>query len=366
MEFVKNVPPYPPGRPIESVAREFGLDPSLIIKLASNENPRGCSERVSAAIARYSTGSNLYPDFYCYELQQAIARHLDLASEYVLPAAGSSELISLIARAYLAPARNAVIPQYSFHSYAAAAQSVGAGRLEVPLQGWTPDLERLVAAVTDKTHLVYLASPNNPTGVAVSPADIERLAETLPERIVLVLDEAYRDYLEPHDRIDAARLLAKRQNLLIMRTFSKIYGLAGLRVGYGLGDPALLQLLRKLQVPFSVSSLAQAGATAALEHAEFATESARLNASERARVGEALDARGIEYVPSAGNFHLILVGQGDFWARETMRRGVIVRPLANYGLNDWVRVSVGLPAQNDRFLDVLDEIRRSRGAKEAE
>lgn len=357
LDFVKQVPPYPPGRPIEFVAREFGLDPAGIVKLASNENPRGCSPRVVQAIAHHAGRANLYPDFHCFELQHAIARHVGISAENVLPVAGSSELISLVARAYLAPGRNALFPQCSFHSYAAAAQSVGAGHVETALRGWEPDLDGLLDAITDRTYLVYLASPNNPTGVALSIDDIERLVEVIPEHVVLVLDEAYREYLAPEERIDASHLLHKRENLLIMRTFSKIYGLAGLRVGYGLGHLALLQILRRLQLPFSVSSLAQAAATAALEDGAFAEESSAVNASERIRLAALLRERGIEYVPSTANFLLVRVGQGARCANELMRRGVIVRPLDNYGLDEWMRITVGLPAQTDRLLCVLDSVR---------
>ena len=357
LPHVSAIPPYPPGRPIASVAREFALNPAGIVKLASNENPQGCSTAVAAAIANHAPGVNLYPDFYCHELQRAIAAHVGLSAEQVLPAAGSSEIILLAARAYVDRERSAIIPQYSFHSYQSSVQSVGAESIIVKVRDWMPDLDAMLAAVTARTRLMYLGTPNNPTGSVLKSADIQRFVEALPEHILLVLDEAYREFLDPSERLDPVALLARRRNLLVMRTFSKIYGLAGLRVGYGLGDPELLQVLRRLQLPFSVSSVAQAAAVAALEDDAFAVQSRLLNAIERERMAKAFDARGIIHTASAGNFILAQVGEGARVARELMRRGVIIRPVDNYGLPDWVRVSVGLKAENDRFLSTLDQLR---------
>jgi histidinol-phosphate aminotransferase len=344
------------------VAREFGIEPAAIIKLASNENPNGCSPAVATAIAARGPHANLYPDFYCYELQHASARNVGLSPQQVLPAAGSSELISLVARAYLERGRAAIWPQHSFHSYPSAVQSAGGEAVVVPVRHWHPDFDALLAAVTPRTRLLYLATPNNPTGVAASLADIDRLVDELPEHVVLVLDEAYREYLPAARRLDPVRLLARRRSLLIMRTFSKIYGLAGLRVGYGLGDPELLQTLRRLQLPFSVSSVAQIAAVAALGDAEFATHSQVLNTAERERVARALAERGVEFVPSEGNFLLVRVGDGEQFAQALMRQGVIVRPLANYALGDWVRVTIGLQRQNDSFLTRLDDVLSRRRA----
>jgi histidinol-phosphate aminotransferase len=357
LPHVLTIPPYPPGRPIESVAREFGLDAASIVKLASNENPNGCSVAVASAIAAHASATNLYPDFHCYELQHAIARHLGVAAEQVLPAAGSSELISIVARAYLDRDRTAVVPRYSFHSYQAAVQSVGAQSSIVDVREWAPDLEAMLAAVTSRTHLVYLGSPNNPTGCVLDVADVERFVDLLPEHVMLVLDEAYRDFLDDDRRLDPVRLLSRRRNLLILRTFSKIYGLAGLRVGYCLGDAELLQVLRRLQLPFSVSGTAQVAAIAALGDAEFVARSQQNNAVELELMAAGLDARGLNRVPSFGNFILTRVGDGARVARELMRRGVIIRPVDNYGLPEWIRVSVGTADDNARFFAELDRLR---------
>ena len=356
LAHVAAIPPYPPGRPIDAVAREFGLDPRSIVKLASNENPLGLSPKARTALTQAAGASNLYPDFDCHDLRHAIAAHVAMAPDEVLPSAGSSELILLAARTFLDPTRRAVIPQYSFQSYEGAVRSVGATPIIVPVRDWHPDLDAMLAAVDERVHLVYLATPNNPTGIALAPAEIERFASALPAHVLLVLDEAYREYLEPAERLDIARLFAIRRNLLVMRTFSKIHGLAALRVGYGLGDPELLALLRRLQLPFSVSSPGQAAAVAALADDQFAETSRTENRAERERVARCLDDAGVRHVPSAGNFILLEVGDGPAVAQALMRRGIIVRPVANYGLAKWIRVSIGRADDNDLFLGRLAEL----------
>lgn len=358
LPHVVSIPPYPPGRPIDAVAREFGLDPAGIVKLASNENPLGCSPMASEALRVAAHETHLYPDFYCHTLRHAIAAHVGVAADHVLPGAGSSEIILLAARAWLDAARAAVIPQYAFQSYEGAIRSVGAEPIVVPVRDWKPDLDAMLAATTDKrVHLVYLATPNNPTGTVIPREEVERFAEALPAHVLLVLDEAYREFLPDDEQVDIARLFARRRNLLIMRTFSKVYGLAALRVGYGIGDPELLALLRRLQLPFSVSAPAQAAAAAALGDTAFVDNARRENETERTRMEAAFDAMGIETIASAGNFVLARTGDGAANARALMQKGVIVRPVANYGLPDWLRVSVGLPHENDLFFENLREIR---------
>lgn len=356
LAHVASIPPYPPGRPIDAVAREFGLDPAAIVKLASNENPLGCSPRATEALARAAAETHLYPDFDCYALKQALAAQLGVPATHVLPAAGSSELISLVARAFLDGDRKAVIPQYAFQAYEGAIGSVGAEAVVVPVRDWQPDLDAMLAAVDERVHLIYLATPNNPTGTVVPTADLERFVEALPAHVLLVLDEAYREFLPPEQQPDIARLFARRRNLLVMRTFSKVYGLAALRVGYGIGDPELLGLLRRLQLPFSVSAPAQAAAIAALGDAEFVEHGRRANAAERQRMQERFAALGIEHVPSFGNFVLARTGNGPATAQALMRRGVIVRPVAGSGLVDWIRVSVGTARENDVFFEKLADV----------
>lgn len=360
LPHVVAIPPYPPGRPIEAVSREFNLDPAGIVKLASNENPLGCSPAAARAIARAAATSHLYPDFDSYELRQAIGRHVGLPHDHVLPGTGSSELIVMAARAFLDASRSAVIPQYSFQAYAGAVKSVASTVVTVPARDWGADLEAILAHVSSATRVVFLATVNNPTGTVVRSADLLRFVEKIPDQVLLVLDEAYREYLPAADRLDVRDLLGRRAQLLVLRTFSKIHGLAGLRVGYGLGQPALLQVLRRLQLPFSVNSIAQHAALAALGDEEFAERSRLLNEGERTGLEREFESRGIECVPSGGNFVLVRVGDGPAVTRELMRRGVIVRPVDNYGLREWIRVTVGRPEENARFLGSLDEVGRDR------
>ncbi|MET0271306.1 MAG: histidinol-phosphate transaminase [Sphingomonas sp.] len=365
LPHVRSIPPYPPGRPVDAVSREFGLDPSTIVKLASNENPIGCSPKVATAIAALGSQSNIYPDNAAYDLCQALAAANGVSPDQVLPGAGSSEIILLAVRAFLDPARASIIPQYAFQSYEGATRSVDAEAIIVPGRGWDADLDALSAAVTDRTHILFLATPNNPTGTVVDKEALAAFVLALPPHVLLILDEAYCEFLDADARPDSTGLLRLRRNMLVMRTFSKIHGLAGLRVGYAMGDPELLQMLRRLQLPFSISSVAQVAAIAALSDPDFAEQTRTLNARERARLSTALAARGIEQVPSQANFILLKTGDGAAVTRQLMQRGVIVRPVGNYGLPEWIRVSIGLPHENDRFLEALDAVTGSIVAETA-
>lgn len=359
LQRVISIPPYPPGRPISAVAREFGLDPAGIIKLASNENPLGASPAAVQAIAQTAGKVGLYPDFDTFALRERLSRSLHVAPDCLLPGAGSSDHIILAARAFLEPGRAALLSQYSFAAYQGAVASVGARSLVVPAKSFGVDIERMLGSIDPAVTLMYVATINNPTGTRLSNEQLQFLVERTPERVVLVLDDAYRDYLEPADRPDTNRVFEKHPNVIVLRTFSKIHGLAGLRVGYALGDPRMLAILRRLQMPFSVSAIAEAAAVAALGDEKFPNEARSLSSNERARVAGALEAAGIEYVPSAGNFILLKVGAGRTVFQQLMRRGIIVRPVDNYQLPEWIRVSIGLPRENDSFLkNLLDIVRQ--------
>jgi histidinol-phosphate aminotransferase len=356
LPHVAALAPYPPGRPIASVVREFGLEPEHVIKLASNENPLGSSPAVAEALYRYATEAHSYPDFDCFELRQALALKTGFPVTHLLPSAGSSELIVLVARAYLDAQRKAVVSQHTFISHISAVRSVGAMPVLVPEVGFAPDLDAMLAAIDERTSVVYLASPNNPTGSMLSAADIAAFAASLPEHTLFVLDEAYRDFVAPEQRPDITHLLTLRRNMLVLRTFSKIYGLAGLRVGYAISNPEIIETLRRLQPPFTVSGIASAAAVAALGDDAFAERSYTLNRLERERLAHALQARGLRVLPSNGNFVLVRVGCGSEIVQRLMQRGVIVRAVDNHGLPEWIRVSVGLPDQNDRFLAELSVV----------
>lgn len=358
LQHVAAIPPYPPGRPIASVAREYGLDPDTIIKLASNENPLGPSPRARDAMIEAAHAAALYPDFDTFALRQALSRQLGVATERVLPGAGSSDFIVLIARAFLGEGRSGLISQHSFPAYRGAIAATGARAIVVPSRDYALDLERLLDAIDDSVRVVYLATPNNPTGTRLPVAALEEFVACLPVHVILALDEAYRDYLEPAERPATDHLPEKRPNVVVLRTFSKIHGLAALRVGYVIGDPRLLGLLRRLQTPFSVNALAEAAAVAALADPEFAEKARLLNVRERTRVQDALTAGGMEIVPSYGNFVLLRTGSSRGTYEALLRRGIIVRPMESYGLPEWVRVSIGLPEENDAFLQHLLELRR--------
>lgn len=359
LEHVAAIPPYPPGRPISSVAREYGLEPSSIVKLASNENPLGPSPGARQAIAGAAARAAQYPDFDTHALREALARQLAVTTDRLLPCAGSSEHIVLIARAFLEPGRKGVISQYTFPAYRNAIASTGAEPVVVPSHEYGLDLERMLKAIDESVRVIYVATPNNPTGTRLTPAELEQFVERVPEHLILVLDEAYRDYLDGPDRPDTDHLPEKRPNVVVLRTFSKIHGLAGLRVAYAIGDPKVLGLLRRLQTPFSVSAVSEAAAVAALSDSEFPEKARLLNERERSRVQAALSTAGIKFVPSCGNFVLLRTGNSRESSVALMRRGVIVRPMEGYGLPEWIRVSIGLPEENDVFLRELLELRRA-------
>jgi histidinol-phosphate aminotransferase len=353
---VSSMASYRAGRPIANVAREFGLDPARIVKLASNENSLGMSPRASEALARCAADAFRYPDSDNHELRQALVAHLGLPGEMLLPCSGSSQIILLVARAFLDGSRSAIIPQYSFMSYELAVRSVGARPIIVPQPGCRPDLDLVLAALEPGVRVLYVATPNNPTGAMLDPAALRDFIAAVPGDILVVLDEAYRDYVAPADRPRIEPLLAKHRNLLVMRTFSKIHGLAGLRVGYAIGDPGVIDLLRRLQLPFGVSTLAQAAAPAALADVDFVERCYRNNLEQRDWLCGRFAALGLEYLPSQANFVLVRVGRGMQVFQALLRRGVIVRAVDNYGLPEWLRVTVGLPEENRRFVEELQSI----------
>jgi len=356
LAHVSAIEPYAPGKPISHVARELGLDPARIVKLASNENALGMSPAARRALERSATDAHRYPDMDCIELREGLAQYLDLPMDRLLVGAGSSELILLAARAFLERGRRIVVSQHAFVSYEGAARAVGARAVSVPTRGWQPDLDGMIAAIDPSVRIVFIASPNNPTGVLVEPAALEKFIAAVPDNVLVVLDEAYHDFVEPRLRVDVRSLTVRHPNLLVLRTFSKVYGLAGLRVGYAVSSPKVISLLRRLQPPFSVSATAQAAALAALGDADFRERSVDMIRTERPRVCQELQSLGVEYVPSFGNFVLVRVGNGKDVFRALLPRGVIVRPVDSYGLAPWIRVTVGLPEENATFIRELRQL----------
>lgn len=351
--YVRGIAPYQAGKPISELAREYGLQEANIVKLASNENPLGLPASARAAMLEAFDELARYPDSNGFELKAAISRRYGVPADWITLGNGSNDILELVAHAVVQPGESVVYAQYSFAVYALATQEVGARAIVVPARAFGHDLDAMRAAIAPDTRLVFIANPNNPTGT-FAPADaVQRFIEQVPSNVVVVLDEAYNEYLPPEQRFDSAAWVRRFPNLLVSRTFSKAYGLAGLRVGFGLAQPELTDLLNRVRQPFNVNSLAQAAACAALFDDDYLERSYRLNAEGLRRLESAFSAMGLEYVPSAGNFVLVRVGDAAAVNERLLRAGIIVRPVGGYGLPEWLRVSVGLPEENEAFLAAL-------------
>lgn len=356
---VLSQPVYEPGKPIEDVARELGLDPATIIKLASNENPLGPSPLAVAAATRALAQSELYPDGGCFALRQKLAARHGLAAEQIVVGNGSNEILELLGHVFLRPGDEVVMGTPAFIVYKLVTLLFGARPVEVPLVNHRHDLAALARAITPRTKLVFLPSPNNPTGTANTAEEITAFVRGLPEHVVFVFDEAYAEYLETPP--DLRPLVAEGRKVIGLRTFSKIYGLASLRVGYGYASPELAGLLNRVRQPFNVNAIGQAAALAALDDAEFVARARAVNAAGLKQLEAGFAARGLEWVPSVGNFILVKVGDGARGFAELQKLGVIVRPMKPYGMPEWLRVTVGTEAQNTRFLGALDRVLGTAG-----
>jgi histidinol-phosphate aminotransferase len=344
-------PVYEPGKPIEYVARELGLDPDGIIKLASNENPFGPSPRAVAAAIRALAQGALYPDGGCYELRQRLAALHGLGADQFVVGNGSNEIIELLGHVFLGPGDEVVLGAPAFVVYRLVAHLFGAKAIEVPLRAWRHDLPAMAAAVTPRTKLVCVCSPNNPTGTANTEAELIDFVRRLPEHVVCAIDEAYVHYMPSLP--DFRALIREGRKLICLRTFSKIYGLASLRIGYGYASPEFCALLNRVRQPFNANAIGQAAALGALEDAEFADRCARETREGRRQLEQGCRALGLEFVPSEANFVLVRVGEGRRVFESLQQRGVIVRPVGSYGLPEWVRVTVGTESQNTRLLSEL-------------
>lgn len=344
-------PVYEPGKPIEDVARELGMDPATIIKLASNENPFGPSPLGKAAALRAIEQSELYPDGGCVALRTKLGKIYGFEANQFVIGNGSNELIELLGHVFLQPGDEVVMGNPSFAVYKLVTLLFGAKPVEVPLVNHTHDLAALAAAVTPRTKLVFVPSPNNPMGTANTEAELLAFARALPEHVVFVFDEAYAEYLD--NPPDLRALIREGRKVVCLRTFSKIYGLASLRVGFGYAAPELAALLTRVRQPFNVNAIGQAAALAALDDYAFIQKCTRENRLGLARLESGFNALGLEIVPSVANFLLVKVGDGARVFIELQKRGVIVRPMRPYGMPEWLRVTVGTSAQNERLLSTL-------------
>lgn len=347
--------PYSPGRPIEEVQRELGLDE--VLKLASNENPLGPSPLALQAIREGLQGLHRYPDGGCHNLREALGRSLGVKPEQLCFGNGSNELLELVTRAFVGPEDEVVMGHPAFIVYRSVCRAVGCQVREVPLKEFTHDLDAMLQAVTPRTKLVFLGNPNNPTGTCVPVTDLYNFVRELPGHAILVVDEAYREYLPQHLQPDLLRYIREGRYLLALRTFSKAYGLAGLRMGYGVGPPEMAEILNRVRQPFNVNALAQRAAVAALDDTTHLEETLRITETGRQSVQSLLEGLGLSYVPSVTNFVLVNVrAEGAAIASALFRKGVIVRSMEGYDLPTFIRVTIGTPEENIRAIEALGTV----------
>jgi histidinol-phosphate aminotransferase len=349
---IAGLTPYIPGKPMSELERELGIRDA--VKLASNENPLGCGEAARAAYLAAAAELARYPDGGAFALRGAIAEHHGVDAAQVTVGNGSNDVLDLVARTFLGPGLDSVFSEHAFAVYPIATQAVGATARVAPAQDYGHDLDAMAALVNERTRVVWIANPNNPTGTWLTAEPLRAFIAALPVHVIAVVDEAYFEYVEAPDYPDAGAWLADCPNLIVTRTFAKVHGLAALRVGYGLSHPAVAELLNRVRAPFNVNAPAQAAAVAALGDAEHVARSVAHNRTERARLAAGLAELGLDVIPSVCNFVTVDLGRPvGFVDQALLRRGVICRPVANYGLPNHLRISVGLAHENDRLLAAL-------------
>ena len=353
LSYVRAISPYQPGKPITELAREMGIPVENIVKLASNENPLGMSPKARQAVEAALSGVERYPDQF--DLIAKVAGKAGVAASQVVLGNGSNDVLDLIARVFLAPGRSAVFAQHAFAVYPLATLSTGAELIPVPAKNYGHDLAAMQSAIRPDTRIVWIANPNNPTGNFLPYAEVRAFLESVPKNVIVVLDEAYNEYIPPEARVDTATWIGDFPNLVVCRTFSKIYGLAGLRVGYALASIEVADLMNRVRQPFNVNNLALAGAIAALDDTDFLTASYTLNRAGMTQIVTALERLKLEYIPSYGNFVTFRAGDAARVNQQLLRQGVIVRPIAGYGLPEWLRVTIGTEAENARFIEALEK-----------
>ena len=355
--YIRAMAAYQPGKPISELERELGVKD--IVKLASNENPRGASPKALAAIRDELADIARYPDGNGYALKQALSSRHKISPDQIVLGNGSNDVLELAARVFLAPGTQAVYSQHAFVVYRLAVQACGALGVEAQAKNFGHDVDAMLQAVTTQTRIIFIANPNNPTGTLLSAADLLAFMQRVPKQVLVVLDEAYNEYLPDELKIPSVSWLKEFPNLIITRTFSKAYGLAGLRVGYAMAQAGVADLMNRVRQPFNVSSVSQAAALAALDDYEFVEQSYQLNQQGMKQITHSFKRLGIRFIPSYGNFVCFHVGDAGALYQSLLRRGVIVRPIADYGMAEWLRVSIGLPQENEKFLQVLENLRKA-------
>jgi len=348
---------YEPGKPIEETARELGVDPSTIIKLASNENPLGPSPKALQAMRTALEDAHLYPDGSGFYLRKALAAKLRLAPEAIILGNGSNEVIEFLGHAFLNPGDDVITCQYAFIVYKLLATAFGVRTIETPSPDYQQNLDATLDAITAKTRIIFIPNPNNPTGTLISQRDIDRFMSRIPNSIIVVFDEAYFEFLD--DPPDTLRFVRDGRNVVVLRTFSKIHGLAGVRIGYAIASPEVTEVLHKTRQPFNVNSIAHAGAIAALADEAHLIETKRVIDEGRAYLQEQLAEMHVPFVSAVANFLMVNVGDGCAVFQKLLQRKIIVRPLKGYGLPEWVRISVGTMEQNRQLIAALRDVMRS-------
>ncbi|MET0065579.1 MAG: histidinol-phosphate transaminase [Candidatus Thiodiazotropha sp.] len=355
MPSIKALQPYVPGKPVEELERELGIRHS--IKLASNENPLGVSPRVAEVLRQGVAGVARYPDGGGYRLRHRLAQMHGTGEDAITLGNGSNDVLDMLARVFLGPAAESLFSEYAFAVYPLSSQAVGARLVSAPARDYSHDLEALQALITPQTRVIWIANPNNPTGTWLARKPLHEFLTRVPADVIVVIDEAYFEYVEEPDYPDATEWLGEFPNLVVTRTFSKAYGLAGLRVGYALSHPLVADLLNRVRQPFNVNLMAQEAALAALDDRDFLQRSVAVNRAGMAQLQEGLKALEIDWIPSVGNFlTLDLQHNAAEVDRALLQQGVITRPIAGYGLPNHLRVSIGLEAENSRFLTALSEV----------
>lgn len=350
-DVIENISPYVPGKPISDVQRELGL--SNVIKLASNENPFGCSPKVKQAIAEGLSEINLYPDGNATLLRESLARHYGLDPEQFVFGAGSNEIISFIAQLFLNPGDESIYPMPSFVWYNTAVRAVGAVPVKIPLRDYTTDLDAIKSSITEKTKIIWICNPNNPTGTIITDKQQEEFLDSVPRNVVVVLDEAYYEYAKGEGFPESVPLLNKYPNIIVLRTFSKAYGLAALRVGYGITSPEIVSYLNRIRPPFNVNTLAQKAAVAALEDQSFVSYAVSETKKGRLTLYEAFEKLGLKYIKSYTNFIWVETSyqSGEIF-QKLLKKGVIIRPF----MDNWIRITVGTEEENRALIKSLEEI----------
>lgn len=356
-EWISSLGHYKASKPIEQVAKDIGIKPEEIIMLVANENPLGMSENVRRKISEAIFNLNRYPDADAWPLKSALAKKLNVPEDWIVLGNGSSELLGLAAQMVLSPENSAIYPQYSFSLYPMVARLCGAKTVEIPAtEDFNADLDAMLAAIDETTRLIFLTNPNNPTGTYLPKEKVEEFLEKVPEHIFVLLDEAYMEFLEPELRLDSIGLVKKHKNVLIARTFSKAYGLAGSRVGYGVAQPELLEMFNRVRHPFNVNDLSQVAALAAMEDQAFIERTLENNRKGKEFLTDSFKKLGLPFMGLHANFVTVKIGpNAEKIINELFKKGIIVRKMTSYDLPEWIRVTVGTEEENKKFIQALTE-----------